>query len=106
MSEPNIPALIAELKALEAKATPGPWSHSPQFIYAFVEHLAEVKKPEDTALIVTLRNTLPLLLAEIERLRAELPEHKSLDELKAEKRSVILDSISFDDFDLDEVNHD
>lgn len=83
------PEEIARLRALEAKATPGPWReddrHSPApHCVSIGDHVADVvstscsgmegggfERDEDRMLSIAARNALPRLLDEIERLRAE-----------------------------------
>lgn len=67
------PEEIARLRALEAKATPGPWENCAGVPVEFTI-------PADCHLIVKMRNALPALLDEVDRLRAEvirLQQHRT-----------------------------
>jgi hypothetical protein len=55
----NLPAFVAELEALEAKATPGLWQIDP------------LKGPAVQPFVVALRNHAPALLALVRQLAAE-----------------------------------
>lgn len=67
-----------ELRALEAKATPGPWYGRPSFLTdTFQIHgerqvvVAGVSRGRDAEFIIASRNAIPALLDELDRLREE-----------------------------------
>ena len=58
---------IAELRRLEAEATPGPWDVSGLTVYdTCMDGVASTHSASDAALIVALRNALPELLKAVE----------------------------------------
>lgn len=78
MSEATLAEVVAELKRLEAAATPGPWwltrdgvmriLSEPEFAKAVSHAVADVhpwgsRAKDDAALLVAMRNHLPALLA-------------------------------------------
>lgn len=81
---PNIDEIIAELRKLEAQATPGPWawvdvagdiygdinSDSDEVIY--VVHEKHFDNDDDPELIEAMRNALPTVLAELELLQKKV----------------------------------
>lgn len=76
------PAELAELRRLHEAATPDPWTWSQPgervvmrvgtADYMDATHQPDSHGPANISLAVAARNALPRLLAEIERLRAEL----------------------------------
>jgi hypothetical protein len=79
---PTTPEVLARLRALHAAASPAPWDSiddvNAEMVTrgldedgAFV-YVADVWGKRDTALIVAMRNALPALFDEVERLRARL----------------------------------
>lgn len=87
----DITKTIAELKELEAKATPGPWGWG---VFLSENILADPDKEllgsgmsdEDTALIAAMRNALPELLEQIAYLDQEAGDYH--DEWQAAERSL------------------
>lgn len=76
---PDIAKLIADLKELEAKATPGPW-YIPDQGQLMGEHfIADINSDADLDLIAAMRNALPILLQELQRLKLEVAEADYLD---------------------------
>jgi hypothetical protein len=83
---------LERLKALEAKATPGPWSH-------YVKH-GMVQGEDDTRLISALRNLAPELLAlwgaadgdwrELDGLSLPYDTYAALKSLNAKAKEVML----------------
>lgn len=81
MSDPLTPEELAELRRLDAEATPGPWRKyggsfdHPIIAASSVElptvDLGTIGSKADANYVVATRNALPRLLAEIERLRGE-----------------------------------
>ena len=63
MTNPSLD--LEELKRLAAEATPGPWS------YLFSTLVTYGKQHENKAFALAAVNSLPALIAEVERLRAE-----------------------------------
>jgi hypothetical protein len=88
---PTLPQLIAELKAIEAKATRGPWSQRTDLgdpwerdIYAMSPNVSITdpngfKRVEDAAITVAARNFLPHLIAVVEKQAEEIAEHRACD---------------------------
>lgn len=83
--EPADDARIAELKALLANATPGPWSFDhdwhriPTILGPDKKHVADIDKSRpsverkaNASLVEAARNTLPALLARIEQMQATI----------------------------------
>lgn len=93
---PLSPEALKELRELEQKATPGPWDLFgvtdsgllPDIIDANLNHVARVhghnamapgQSRYDAELIAAMRNALPALLAELDRLTKENAELKKPD---------------------------
>lgn len=74
MSNPLTDAEIAELRKLDAAATPPTWDHpGAQEIWTGRDtYLAFVQKTADADLVAAARNALPALLDEVTRARALL----------------------------------
>lgn len=107
----DIDKKIAELKALKATATPGPWEHEQESnirssLFAFNPKqgrfgVATLLWPRDAALIVAMRNYLPELIAEIERrkehgvrllnLNLEITRERDAANARAEKAGAELE---------------
>lgn len=101
----DIHAVIAELKALEAKATPGKWLYQkdpgivghkePDLLYIgdrpiFVNEPIYNIADYDLCIAVYSRNALPHLLAYIEKLEAEVDELKSeVEDLEHEYKNAL-----------------
>lgn len=63
----TIPDMIAELRRLEAEATPGPWDVSGLTVYdTCMDSVASTHSAADAALIAAMRNALPELLKALE----------------------------------------
>ncbi len=58
---------LAEIKAREQAATPGPWEDDIADIWLGDRHIAEVYSTSDTTFIAHARADIPALLAEVER---------------------------------------
>lgn len=85
MTEPMTPEKLAEIKEREAKTTPGPWEFGKAYVYRFhvpneprngngfrVGSCVDEQDLIDTVFVAFARQDIPLLLAEVERLQAEL----------------------------------
>lgn len=79
------PEQLAEIKAREQSATPGPWTVDGLYVKAAGVHLADMEwlaetdaewaqMSADAQFVAHTRQDVPALLAEVERLRAELTE--------------------------------
>lgn len=99
------PEEIARLRALEAKATPGPWKALNQSyrmrvyeVFAGGKNVCTASTccedgmdEKDCNLIASSRNALPRLLDEVERLRADLREALALLRLWSEEMGFMSD---------------
>ena len=84
------------LKALDQAATPGPWTAGGPYVrrhevvvaqrLPFVELTSDTEGEANATLIAAARNALPELVAEVERLRAELAETKVTLHLTEQER--------------------
>jgi hypothetical protein len=79
MTSPNLPALIAEVRRLDAAATNGPWTRGIGSEYRLVrrglhETVAADCGADNGNLIAEYRTAAPLLAAECSRLQAEVTQ--------------------------------
>ena len=88
MAEPqDMPALdLGPIKVREAVTTPGPWVTDPPGPYSVVVYgkdgggsfmVAGGARPEDGRFIAHARTDVPALVAEVDRLRAELDRREA-----------------------------
>lgn len=81
MSNTELPAFVAELESLEAKATPGPWDIGISYISnkadIYVDSSESIRIDEsvnsiaDSRFVATLRNHAPALLTLVRQLQGE-----------------------------------
>lgn len=103
MSATN-PLDLDHLRALHANATPGPWTTGTGGLYPWeicirpdlpmIELSDTDQGTADAALIAAACNALPQLLAEVDRLRAELAAR---DDLFHQAAQLIASGVPFDD---------
>lgn len=80
-----------DLEAIEARlkaATPGPWINRPEKsfnVQSVNKNIASCFRTENADFIAHSREDIPALLAEVERLNAELYPEKELEEQRAKR---------------------
>ena len=94
----ELPAFVAELEALEAQATPGPWRSreaGTEYLICDAGGVASTKciVEQNADLIVALRNAAPALLALARELKAERDEERVTSGRYAESLARVLGKI-------------
>lgn len=86
---------LAQIRAREAEATPGPWAVS----YAVDGHIGLEGTVADAAFVTAARHEVPALLAEVERRRAENAEMREIAANLADYVQRTLDGYNSGDWD-------